>query len=86
MKNSSFFFTTKQVSGLKIFFDIKRCAIVVNFVVGKVCSIDDDDAVFVLLIVDDDKVSSVSIVKQVCCSLHELSIILISVETINGRV
>jgi hypothetical protein len=61
-------FTTKQVSGLKIFLEIKRCAIVVD-------SIDDDEPVFVLLIVveDDDKVSSVSI-------------ILISVETINGRV
>lgn len=47
--------TTKQVSGLKIFFDIKRWAIVV-------VSIDDEDAVFELLMVveDDDRVSSVS--------------------------
>ncbi len=54
--------TTKQVSGLKIFLDIKRCIRVDNFVddMGRVCSIDDDDAVFVLLMVDDDNVSSLS--------------------------
>ena len=88
-------FTTKQGSGLKIFLDTKRWAIVV-------VSIEDDEAVFVLFIVvdDDDRVSSVPtqsksflsirsndqsllIVKQVRCSL---SIILISAETMNGRV
>jgi hypothetical protein len=58
-------FTTKQVSGLKIFLEIKRWGIVV-------VSIDDDEAVFVLLIVDedDDKVSSVS--KQIKSSLFFL--------------
>ena len=62
---------------MKIFLDIKRCAKVDTFVgvIDKVCSIDEDDAVFVLLIVvDDDSVSD------------ELSIILISVDTVNGRV
>lgn len=51
-------FTTKQVSGLKIFFDTKRCAKVDNFVddIGKVCSMDEDEAVFELFIVDDDNV------------------------------
>ncbi len=53
-------FTTKQVSGLKIFFDIKRCDIVEIFI-GDVRSIDD----FVLLIVVDDKVSSVSRQKNI---------------------
>ncbi len=68
--------TTKQVSGLKIFLDTKRCVKVDTFVdvIDKVCSIDEDDAVFVLFIVDDDNVSD------------ELSIILISVDTVNGRV
>jgi hypothetical protein len=48
-------FTTKQVSGLKIFLEINRWAMVV-------VSIEDDEFVFVLLMVveDDDKVSSVS--------------------------
>jgi hypothetical protein len=48
-------FTTKQVSGLKIFLEINRWAMVV-------VSIEDDEVVFVLLMVveDDDKVSSVS--------------------------
>lgn len=53
---------------------------------GRVCSMDDDELVLVLFIVDDDKVSSLLFVRRLCCSLRERSIILISVETVNGRV
>jgi hypothetical protein len=50
------FLTTKQVSGLKFFLEIKRWVNVDTFVgiMDSVCSMDEDEVVFVLLSVDDE--------------------------------
>lgn len=56
--------TTKQLSGLKTFLEMKRCGAKGGFELprGNVCSIDEDEAVFVLLSVEvEDRVSSLSI-------------------------
>lgn len=58
--------TTKQVSGLKIFFEINRCVRIGTLIdaVGNVCSIEDVEAVLELFNVDEDDVSVSSLARK----------------------